>query len=305
MQGMMKDPGTSFMGQEIIKYLDELASSDPNKYKDFIKDTLKGGKEFFQEAMQNGEALGDCVVTPKWSIKCPLPNTDMYVNVCASHKMEPYDAATGEVPLFMSPMVADQVDIVVHTDVLRRAESDGWWKQDLQNLFIATLMDQHDVRVRESLCKLQPARKSILKKEVAEKDQSVLETLTSLGHNEAGAKEEDGVDSRWKMLGGHQADTEPLLEERPAVEKHQKPLIQEVKQEPEVTETSSHVNLVVPVECESVKDLELTIKSNVLRLQVGGTTQDITLPTVVRDTDYTAKFLKKKQVLKLAFEKLQ
>ena len=42
------------------------------------------------------------------------------------------------------------------------------WKQDLQNLFIATLMDQHNVRVKESLCKLQPARKSILKKEVAE-----------------------------------------------------------------------------------------------------------------------------------------
>ena len=54
-----------------------------------------------------------------------------------------------------------------------------------------------------------------------------------------------------------------------------------------------------------LQDLELTIKSNMLRLQVAGTTQDITLPTVVRDTDYTAKFLKKKRVLKLAFEKLQ
>ena len=41
MEGMMKDPGTSFMGQEMMKYLDEMASSDPNKYKDFIKDTLK------------------------------------------------------------------------------------------------------------------------------------------------------------------------------------------------------------------------------------------------------------------------
>ena len=55
---------------------------------------------------------------------------------------------------------------------------------------------------------------------------------------------------------------------------------------------------------QSVQDIDLTIKSNELRLRVEGNSQTITLPAVVRDADYTAKFVKKKRLLRLAFEKL-
>eukprot|EP00667_Euglena_gracilis_P016383 EG_transcript_17147 len=295
----MNVPGSDFVGQEVFRYLDQLAASNPEEYRAFVKGSLEGGRDFLKNSSQNSPPADNADITPRWGLRCPLSTNkeeSILINVCGSQKMAKFKPGEGEVPLFMSPIVSGQVDVVVHDDVLRQADREPWFKQELIDLFTSTLTEQHAVSVIAKACRLAPARSPGLGKS-PQQSQSVLGSLTNIATQTPSHPQPE--QQTW-IVDAKQPTTFTLMKEVSS-----KPLIKEVDALPSILETATHVLVDIYAECESVQDIDLTIKSNVLRLQVGSSIREINLPSVVRDVDYTAKFLKKKQLLKLRFEKLQ
>eukprot|EP00668_Euglena_longa_P029103 GGOE01036446.1.p1 GENE.GGOE01036446.1~~GGOE01036446.1.p1 ORF type:complete len:295 (-),score=61.96 GGOE01036446.1:240-1124(-) len=294
----MNCPGSDFVGQEVLRYLDHLAASNPDEYRAFMKSSLEGGKVFFQNAVQNCQPVDTTDIAPRWSVRCPLAINEekvIHINVCGSPRMERFKPADGEVPLFMSPIIADQVDVVVHPDVLRQADCEPWFKQELVDLFTLTLKEQHHLSVVATACRIAPPCSSVLTKGAAQKNSSVLQSLTNVS-SQTPSHPEEPQRPPW-IIGCKPVQADALKE------MSSKSLIQEVDAVPDVCETATHVNVDVRVECDTVQDIDVTIKSNVLRVRVGSSSREIILPASVKDVNYTAKYLKKKSTLRLQFEK--
>eukprot|EP01065_Artemidia_motanka_P038579 TRINITY_DN47430_c0_g1_i1.p1 TRINITY_DN47430_c0_g1~~TRINITY_DN47430_c0_g1_i1.p1 ORF type:complete len:363 (+),score=150.48 TRINITY_DN47430_c0_g1_i1:59-1090(+) len=306
---------------QIWQKLDHLAATDAKAYRKFIDETMKEGADYYKQVKEGGGEVPlpkPAMPTPRFWVETVLLDSEgrstgipRYFNMCESETMEFTDEKNFNI--YMSDLDNRQIDCVIHPFFMRKILDDNLFLHDAVQLVFETYEAEHKEKekVKRQYQHHPEPRKLRMKPpkvkpppKAAKKDESVMDVLGGVRHSDAAKKMmHDEERERRKHLFDLHGPPKP--KPKPAEQPKPAPRIEEVlpSLEHELTSEQSGCTVMVALPATvQIGDVEVEVETqgagSTLIVTIPGKNR-LTLPLPCRAREHSAKYLRKKQKLKI------